>query len=82
MQIEKKEYWFISGQNGATILLTKGRMISFRLNDGSEITAKVSNISVGAITLSIGSDLVIINLCDIVEASSENGYICEEEINN
>lgn len=79
MQIEKKEYWFISGQNGATILLTKGRMISFRLNDGSEITAKVSNISVGAVTLSIGSDLVIINFSDIVEASSENGYICEEE---
>ena len=79
MVIEKKEYWFISGQNGTTILLTKGRMINFRLNDGSEITAKVSDISESAVTLSIGSDFVIINLCDIVEASSENGYICEEK---
>lgn len=79
MVIEKKEYWFLSGRNGTTILLTKGRMISFRLNDGSEITAKVSDISESAVTLSIGSDFVIINLCDIVEASSENGYICEEE---
>ena len=79
MQIKKKEYCFISGQNGTTILLAKGRMISFRLNDGSEITAKVSNISESAVTLSIGSDFVIISLCDIVEVSSENGYICEEE---
>lgn len=79
MVIEKKEYWFISGQNGTTILLAKGRMIGFRLTDGCEITAKVSDISESAVTLSIGSDFVIINLCDIVEVSSENGYICEEE---
>lgn len=82
MVIEKKEYWFISGQNGTTILLAKGRMIGFRLTDGCEITAKVSDISEDSIVLKIGTNSVIVKLCDIVEASSENGYIWEEEINN